>query len=111
MICMFTCLIFALPNQKYLISLILGVFKNFENRLAGQKRGMPNFLPLADLAVPKIGVRQCIFWEFQKWPNGPGGTLKWVPPVSSEGSARHLQKIFVIFLKSKTCKVLNHYPK
>ena len=101
---MFKCLIFALPYQKYLISLILGVFENFEKRLAGQKRGLPNFLPLADLAVPKIGVRQCVFWEFQKWPNGPGGTLKWVPPVSSEGSARHLQKILPFFLSPKLVK-------
>ena len=98
---MFTCLFFALPNQKCLIFLILGVFENFEKRLAGQKRGLPIFLGLADLAVPNIGFRQCKFWEFQNWPNGPGGTLKWVPPVYSEGATSNLQNFCFHFVSIK----------
>ena len=91
--------------------MILGVFENFEKRLVGQKRGLPFSEGLADLGVPKIGFRQYNFWEFQKWPNGPGGTLKWVPPVFSEGSARHLQKFFLFLLSPKLVMCQNHYPK
>jgi hypothetical protein len=42
--------------------LFLEVFEKFENRLAGQKCGLPSFSGLADLAAPKNGFRQCIFW-------------------------------------------------
>lgn len=77
--------------------MVLGLFEKFENRLAGQNRGLPNFSALADLAVPKIGFRQCIFWETQNWPNGPASTLKQVPPVFPEGSASLLQNFYFLF--------------
>jgi hypothetical protein len=105
------CLIFAFPNQSYNKFSFPRVFEKFENRFAGQNSGLPLLAALADLAAPKIGFRQCIFWVFQNWPNGPGGSQNRVPPVYCEVSASHLQKIFDIFLKFITCKVSNHYPK
>jgi hypothetical protein len=71
--------------------LVLGLFENFEIRLAGLKRGLSTFSVLADQANPKFGFRLCKIWETQVWPNGPDGTLIWVPPVYFQGAASKLQ--------------------
>ena len=94
MIWVFTCLIFAFPNQVWIIFLVPRVFENFENRFAGQKRGLWSFSGLAD---PKFGFRQCKIWVTQVWPNGPGGTLIWVPSVYFQGAASELQNFWFSF--------------
>ena len=97
MVCAFTCPIFAFTNQIWIIFLVLGVFEKFENRLAGQKRGLPTFSGLADLAAPKIGFRQCIFRATQKWPNGPDRTQFRVPSVYLQDSASFPANFFLAF--------------
>lgn len=52
------CLIPTLPNQKLINSLILGLFENFENRLAGLNRVLSVFSVMADQADPNFGFRQ-----------------------------------------------------
>jgi hypothetical protein len=77
--------------------LVLGLFENFENRLAGLNRVLSHFSALAEQADPKFGFRPSKTWVTQVWPNGPDGTQIWVPPVYSQGAASCLQNFYFSF--------------
>ena len=51
---------------------------------------------------PKMGSASVFFWNSRKWPNGPDGTLRWVPPVLSQGSASKPAIFFILDISTST---------
>ena len=113
-ICGFTCLIFAFPNQVLIIFLVLGLFENLVNRLAGINRVLSTFPGLTDQTDPNIGFRLYKFWVTHNLPNGPDGTQFWVPPVYSQGAASTCRILFFVFNistpKHQNTILLARYP-